>query len=130
MNSTYRKVFILIAIGILLPFTLPVVMPILFVFFYKQFKKGHILEEKRKTLYNEVSLNPSNEAVDKLKYFIEQNGCIDTPKNWNQLRAVWVSINESPNVRTEKKKEIIQFLRLKGLTMYYKEAEVIDNYGK
>lgn len=86
--------------------------------------------KKRQKVFSEISTNPNNNSADGLIDYINTYGLINEPEAWNQLRAVWFAINESPNVSTEKKKEIIQFLRLKGLTMHYKEAEVIDNYGQ
>lgn len=86
------------------------------------------LEKNRKRIYELVAKNPNNENVDILVEELEKYGCTNTPNAWNQLRALWFTINESPNVTTDKKKQLKQFLMLQGLTMHHHDAQIIDNY--
>ena len=87
-------------------------------------------EKERKKIYERVSMSPSDAGVDELMDFIKKYSINNTPNDWNQVRAVWFRCNESPNVTTEKKKELKNYLMLQGLRMHYKEAEVIDNYKR
>ena len=87
-------------------------------------------EKKKTKLFKEVSAIPSDSNVDKLIDFLDHSIFDDKPNNWNQLRAVWFAVNESPDVTTTKKKQLKQFLMLQGLTIHRQDAEIIDNYGK
>lgn len=78
-------------------------------------------------LFSKIAASPSNQAADELIAHIQQYGCENNPNAWNKLRSVWITINESPNVSTEKKKQLKQFLMLQGLTMHYQDAQIIDN---
>ena len=69
-----------------------------------------------------------DENVDFLIKDIEMFGCTNHPNAWNKLRAIWMTANESSNITTDKKKQLKQFLMLKGLTMHYQDSKVIDNY--
>lgn len=64
------------------------------------------------------------------RYPTEQNAMkvyTNHPNAWNKLRSVWITLNESSNVSTEKKKQLKQLLMLQGLTMHYQDAKIIDN---
>lgn len=100
---------------------------ILFIILAVASKNKH---KKYHDFYASIAANPSDSAVDTLIDFHQKNICIDEPNCWNQLRAVWFAINESPNVTTAKKTQLKSFLMLKGLTMHHKDAQIIDNYGK
>ena len=96
----------------------------------KTSKLSNNLKKTRDSIYEKLSVNPTVEDVNNLIDFIKEWGCINTPNEWNKLRAVWFSVNESSNIPTEKKTELKKFLMLKGLTMYHQDSEVIDNYVK
>ncbi len=87
------------------------------------------LEKNRNKIYDILAQNPNNTNVDLLIQDIENFGCVNNPNAWNKLRAIWITVNESPNVSTDKKKQLKQFLMLKGLTMHYQDAKIIDNYN-
>ena len=85
-----------------------------------------IRKEKDKA-YKKITVLPSDSAADELIATIKKYGCENKPNEWNKLRGVWITINESPNVSTEKKKQLKQFLMLQGLTMHYQDSKIIDN---
>ena len=85
------------------------------------------IEKEKDALYSKITISPSEQAVDELIANIEKYGCVNDPNSWNKLRSVWITINESPNVSTEKKKQLKQYLMLQGLTMHYQDAKIIDN---
>lgn len=87
---------------------------------------NEIKKEKDK-VYAKITAAPSDQAADELIELIQKYGCDNEPNAWNKLRSVWITINESPNVSTEKKKQLKQFLMLQGLTMHYHDAQIIDN---
>lgn len=86
------------------------------------------IDKQRGKVCDALVQNPSNENVDLLIKDIETYGCNNHPNAWNKLRAIWMTVNESSNVTTEKKKQLKQFLMLKGLTMHYQDAKIIDNF--
>mgnify|MGYP006956019727 FL=1 len=88
--------------------------------------KTQMAKDKDK-LFSKIIAAPSNQATDELIAHIQQYGCENHPNAWNKLRSVWITINESPNVSTEKKKQLKQFLMLQGLTMHYQDSKIIDN---
>ncbi len=104
--------------------------PILFVGPIAYISVSIKLGKERGKLYNEVAAMPSDDRVDDLITYINKHGCVNDPQSWNQLRAVWFAINESPNVTTQKKNEVKSFLMLRGLAMHHNDAKVIDNYGR
>lgn len=85
------------------------------------------MRKEKDALYSKITVSPSNQTADELIANIQKFGCENTPNAWNKLRSVWVTLNESSNVSTEKKKQLKQFLMLQGLTMHYKDAQIIDN---
>lgn len=85
------------------------------------------MRKERDALYSKITVSPSNQAADELIANIQKYGCENNPNAWNKLRSVWITLNESSNVSTEKKKQLKQFLMLQGLTMHYKDAQIIDN---
>lgn len=100
---------------------------ILFVgFFALAGAKAQIAKENDE-LFSKITISPSDGAADELIDHIQKYGCENHPNAWNKLRSVWITINESPNVSTEKKKQLKQFLMLQGLTMHYQDAKIIDN---
>lgn len=86
------------------------------------------LDKNRNKIYETLAQNPNDTNVDMLVQDIEKYGCANNPNAWNKLRAIWMTVNESSNVSTDKKKQLKQFLMLKGLTMHYQDAKIIDNY--
>lgn len=88
------------------------------------------IDKQRNKVYDTLVQNPNNENVDMLIKDIEMYGCNNNPNAWNKLRAIWMTVNESSNITTEKKKQLKQFLMLKGLTMHYQDAKIIDNYKR
>ena len=88
--------------------------------------KSQIARDKDK-VYAKITAAPSEQTADELIELIQKYGCDNEPNAWNKLRSVWITINESPNVSTEKKKQLKQFLMLQGLTMHYQDAQIIDN---
>ena len=88
--------------------------------------KAQMAKDKDK-LFAEITAAPSDKGADKLIANIQQFGCENEPNAWNKLRGVWITINESPNVSTEKKKQLKQFLMLQGLRMHYQDSKIIDN---
>ena len=88
------------------------------------------IDKQRNKVYDTLVQNPSDENVDLLIKDIEMFGCTNHPNAWNKLRAIWMTVNESSNITTDKKKQLKQFLMLKGLTMHYQDAKIIDNYRR
>lgn len=86
------------------------------------------MNKEREKVYNALSQNPNDANVDALIEELQGVGCENHPNAWNRLRALWMITNESPNVTTEKKKQLKQFLMLKGLSIYHQDAQIIDNY--
>ena len=86
------------------------------------------IDKQRNKVYDTLVKNPNNDNVDMLIKDIETYGCTNHPNAWNRLRAIWMTVNESPNVSTDKKKQLKQFLMLKGLNIHYQDAKIIDNY--
>lgn len=109
-------------IFILVFLSIPVIIFILLI------RKSKKVEDEYSAIYDKVALNPSDAAADELIAFHTKKICINDPMSWNKLRAVWLAVNRSSNVTTEKKTQLRDFLMRKGLTMHYKEAEIIDNY--
>jgi len=87
------------------------------------------MAKDREKIYKELSINPTNQGVDKLITFIDEYFCENKPQEWNRLRAVWLAVNESSAVTTDKKKQLKQFLMLQGLRMHHNDAQIIDNYA-
>lgn len=85
------------------------------------------LRKERDRLFARIAMSPSNQTADELIAYIQQYGCENNPNAWNRLRSIWITFNESPNVSTEKKKQLKQFLMLQGLTMHYQDSKIIDN---
>ena len=85
------------------------------------------LRKDRDRFFARVATSPSDQTADELIAHIQQYGCENHPNAWNRLRSIWITFNESPNVSTEKKKQLKQFLMLQGLTMHYQDAKIIDN---
>ena len=85
------------------------------------------LRKERDQLFARIAVSPSDQAADELIAYIQQYGCENNPNAWNRLRSIWITFNESPNVSTEKKKQLKQFLMLQGLTMHYQDSKIIDN---
>lgn len=88
--------------------------------------QAQIAKDKDK-LFSKITASPSDQTADELIAHIQKYGCTNEPNAWNKLRSVWITINESPNVSTEKKKQLKQFLMLQGLTMHYQDSKIIDN---
>lgn len=85
------------------------------------------LGKERNLFFARIAASPSDQTADELIAYIQQYGCENNPNAWNRLRSIWITFNESPNVSTEKKKQLKQFLMLQGLTMHYQDAQIIDN---
>ena len=85
------------------------------------------LRKERDQLFARIAVSPSDQTADELIAYVQQYGCENNPNAWNKLRSIWIAFNESPNVSTEKKKQLKQFLMLQGLTMHYQDAQIIDN---
>ena len=85
------------------------------------------LRKERDQLFTRIAVSPSDQTADELIAYIQQYGCENHPNAWNRLRSIWITFNESPNVSTEKKKQLKQFLMLQGLTMHYQDSKIIDN---
>ena len=85
------------------------------------------LGKERNLFFARIAASPSDQAADELIAYIQQYGCENHPNAWNRLRSIWITFNESPNVSTEKKKQLKQFLMLQGLTMHYQDSKIIDN---
>ena len=85
------------------------------------------LRKERDRLFARIAMSPSDQTADELIAYVQQYGCENNPNAWNKLRSIWITFNESPNVSTEKKKQLKQFLMLQGLTMHYQDAQIIDN---
>ena len=85
------------------------------------------LRKERDQLFARIAVSPSEQTADELIAYIQQYGCENHPNVWNRLRSIWITFNESPNVSTEKKKQLKQFLMLQGLTMHYQDSKIIDN---
>lgn len=113
--------------SLVLFFGVPIV--IIVVVWKKYSVKWNKRVEERNSIYGAVANTPSDFTVDNLIAYIKREGCWNEPQYWNQLRAVWLAVNESPNVSTEKKKQLKQFLMLKGLTMHHQDAQIIDNHN-
>ena len=75
-----------------------------------------------------VQTRPDDKAVDDYMDMINEFGILNDPKTWNQVRAVWFVVNESPRVTTDKKRELRNFLMAKGLRLTNNDKNVIDNY--
>ncbi len=88
--------------------------------------QAQIAKDKDK-LFSKITASPSDQTADELIAHIQKYGCTNEPNAWNKLRSVWIALNESPNVSTEKKKQLKQFLMLQGLTMHYQDSKIIDN---
>lgn len=113
------------AIGLIAVFFLT--LPLFFVGFFAIIGATVQIRKEKDALYSKITISPSEQAVDELIANIEKYGCVNDPNSWNKLRSVWITINESPNVSTEKKKQLKQYLMLQGLTMHYRDAQIIDN---
>lgn len=85
------------------------------------------LGKERNLFFARIATSPSDQTADELIAYIQQYGCENHPNAWNRLRSIWITFNESPNVSTEKKKQLKQFLMLQGLTMHYQDSKIIDN---
>lgn len=85
------------------------------------------LRKERDRLFARIAMSPSDQTADELIAYVQQYGCENNPNAWNKLRSIWITFNESPNVSTEKKKQLKQFLMLQGLTMHYQDSKIIDN---
>ncbi len=85
------------------------------------------LRKERDQFFVRIAASPSDRSADELIAYIQQYGCENHPNAWNRLRSIWITFNESPNVSTEKKKQLKQFLMLQGLTMHYQDSKIIDN---
>ena len=93
------------------------------------FVGASIKESKnRQTLYETLRKEPSDDKVDEFIQYIEKFNTTNTPEAWQHLRTVWLRVNESPNVTTDKKRELIEFLKVKGLYINNEEARVFNNY--
>ena len=97
------------------------------IYFLGFFALAGALTQLRDQLFARIAVSPSDQTADELIAYVQQYGCENNPNAWNKLRSVWITINESPNVSTEKKKQLKQFLMLQGLTMHYQDAQIIDN---
>ena len=84
----------------------------------------------RDTVYNNAINNSCDASVDELITYLNKYRCEDRPNAWHQLRGVWFAINESPNVSTEKKRQLKTLLLTKGLYLHKEEGQIIDNYLK
>ncbi len=87
-------------------------------------------KKTRDSIFEKVSLSPSDITSDELIEYIKVYGLENDPQQWNRLRGVWFAINESPNVSTQKKKQLRDFLTVQGLRLVGSEINIIDNYGK
>lgn len=112
-------------IGMIAVFFLTI--PLFFVGFFSIIGAQAQIRKEKDALYSKITVSPSNQAADELIANIQKYGCENNPNAWNKLRSVWITLNESSNVSTEKKKQLKQFLMLQGLTMHYKDAQIIDN---
>lgn len=50
------------------------------------------------------------------------------PQNTDKARAIWIIVNESSAITTEKKREFRNFLMTRGLNLVGNDKNVIDNY--
>lgn len=75
-----------------------------------------------------VQTNPCDSNVDAYMDMIEEYGILNEPQSWNQVRAIWFMVNESPDVTTDKKRQLRNFLMAKGLRLTNSDKNVIDNY--
>ena len=100
---------------------------ILFIGFIALAAATNEIKKEKDKVYAKITAAPSNQTADELIELIQKYGCDNEPNAWNKLRSVWITINESPNVSTEKKKQLKQFLMLQGLTMHYQDSKIIDN---
>ena len=66
-------------------------------------------------IYEKTIENASDESVDAFISYINANGLINTPNQWNRVRNLWILCNESPNITTEKKYQLKKELMLSGL---------------
>ena len=78
-------------------------------------------------VFANAAKNPSDFSVDSMIAFIEKNGCPNSPQYRNRLKGVWCAVNQSSEVSTEKKKQLKQFLMLKGIDLTGNER-IIDNH--
>ena len=84
----------------------------------------------RKKKFEKIAFSVNNDSPDELKKYIKAWDLQNDPKSWNELRGVWTIINESPNVSADKKRDLRDFLIIKGLRLTGIDKNVIDNYGK
>lgn len=75
-----------------------------------------------------IQTNPCDSNVDAYMDMIEEYGILNEPQSWNQVRAIWFMVNESPDVTTDKKRQLRNFLMAKGLRLTNSDKNVIDNY--
>ncbi len=104
-----------------------VALPLYFVI-SKISAKTRETENARENIYNKISANPTESAIQELIEFIQVNAIINTPQSWNKVRGVWFIVNESPNISTETKYRFRDFLMTKGLRITGKDKEVIKNH--
>lgn len=88
----------------------------------------HKEAKNRQALYETLRREPNDEKVDEFIQYIEKFNTTNTPEAWQHLRTVWLRVNESSDVTTNKKRELIEYLKVKGLYIHNDEARVFDNY--
>lgn len=79
-------------------------------------------------MYDVLINSPDNHGVDRLIIYIKKKGCKNTPNNWNRLINVWSSCNNSSNVSTNKKQELLNLLLLNGIRLNNEDKQIIDNF--
>jgi len=77
-----------------------------------------------------IEYAPTEPLVDKYMELIEKYGIDNTPQSWNKVRGIWFVVNESPDIPTEKKRILRNFLMTKGLRLVGNDKNIIDNYKK
>lgn len=90
----------------------------------------HKLNKSRTEIFDKLTSSPSDSVVDEYIAHLNKFGCEDNPNAWHQVRGVWYACNNSKNVTTAKKQELLTLLLLKGLYLTNDEKKIIDNYGK
>lgn len=90
----------------------------------------HKLNNQKSAIFAKLTSNPDDSVVDEYIAHLNKFACEDTPNAWHQVRGVWYAVNNSANVTTAKKQELLTILLVKGLFLTDKEKQIIDNYGR
>jgi len=119
------KKIIIFVVFLILNFPGCIVCAIIYSLIYQ-----HKLNKSREEIFAKLTTSPDDTVVDEYIVHLNKYACEDTPNAWHQVRGVWYACNNSANVTTEKKKELLTLLLLKGLYVTDKEKQIIDNYSK